>query len=246
MTLEELVSQLRAAYGEALRSVVLYGSAVAGEHRPEHSDYNVLVLVDHIPLERLAPLASATRAWRDAGNPPPMTFTEREWRSSADVFPMEYADILERHTLLFGDDPFPGIAVSRVDLRLQVEREALAVLLRLRRGVLLAGQDPAEQIKLMTASLSSLMIVFRAILRLHGRTPPQNYAELAHDVGEYTGISPEQFYDVIHHVRGDRPIKKDRAPEILATYLHAMQAVTQYLDALPAAVPSTITPETPR
>ena len=32
MTLDELVSQLRAAYGAALRSVVLYGSAAAGEH----------------------------------------------------------------------------------------------------------------------------------------------------------------------------------------------------------------------
>ena len=32
MTLDELVTQLRAAYGTPLRSVVLYGSAVAGEH----------------------------------------------------------------------------------------------------------------------------------------------------------------------------------------------------------------------
>jgi predicted nucleotidyltransferase len=32
MTLDDLVSQLRAAYGEALRAVVLYGSAAAGDH----------------------------------------------------------------------------------------------------------------------------------------------------------------------------------------------------------------------
>ena len=31
MTLDELVSQLRAAYGAELRAVVLYGSAAAGE-----------------------------------------------------------------------------------------------------------------------------------------------------------------------------------------------------------------------
>ena len=46
MTLDELVSQLRAAYGTALRSIVLYGSATTGEHIAKRSDYNVLVIVD--------------------------------------------------------------------------------------------------------------------------------------------------------------------------------------------------------
>ena len=46
MTLDELVAQLRAAFGAELRSVVLYGSAASGEHIPKQSDYNVLVLVD--------------------------------------------------------------------------------------------------------------------------------------------------------------------------------------------------------
>ncbi len=38
MTLEELVAQLRAAFGAELRSVVLYGSAASGEHIPQRSD----------------------------------------------------------------------------------------------------------------------------------------------------------------------------------------------------------------
>ena len=53
MTLDELVSQLRAAYGTALRSVVLYGSAAAGEHIAKRSDYNVLVIVDALDASRL-------------------------------------------------------------------------------------------------------------------------------------------------------------------------------------------------
>jgi predicted nucleotidyltransferase len=36
MTLDDLVGQLREAYGDTLRSIVLYGSAVAGEHMPEN------------------------------------------------------------------------------------------------------------------------------------------------------------------------------------------------------------------
>ena len=51
MTVEQLVSQLSGVYGNTLRSVILYGSAVAGEHIAKRSDYNVLVVLDSIPLE---------------------------------------------------------------------------------------------------------------------------------------------------------------------------------------------------
>ena len=43
--------------------VVLFGSAVAGEHRPKTSDYNVLVIVDALPLDRLRAVAAVSKAW---------------------------------------------------------------------------------------------------------------------------------------------------------------------------------------
>src|SRR6202521_2461378 len=100
MKLDELVRQLQLAYADALRSVVLFGSAVAGEHRPNKSAYHAPVIVDALPLARLRAVAAVSKAWAEDGNPPPMTFTTREWRSSADIFPMEYADILERPRVL--------------------------------------------------------------------------------------------------------------------------------------------------
>ena len=239
MTLDELVTQLRAAYGNALRSVVLYGSAAAGggEHVPKKSDFNVLVIVSDVPLDRLRELASVTRAWRDAGNHPPMTFTEREWRTSSDIFAMEYADILERNRVLYGDSPFDGIAVKHPDLRLQVEREAMGVLLRLRGAILLAGTDPAEQIRLMTASLSTLMVVFRGIIRLAGRKPPHGHAEIAAEVASITHVDGTVFDTVAREVRSGGTITKERAGQVLASYLSGMEGVVMYVAALPETRP---------
>src|SRR5205814_542241 len=104
----------------------------------------------------------------ESGNLPPLILTEQEWKSSTDIFPMEYADILERHRVLHGDPPFDGITVSPRDLRLQVEHEAMGKLLRLRRGVLSAGGDRKRQLALMEQSLSSILVVFRGVLRLLG------------------------------------------------------------------------------
>ncbi len=239
MTLDELVTQLRAAYGTALRSVVLYGSAAAGggEHVAKKSDYNVLIIVDDVPLDQLRELSAVTRAWRDAGNHPPMTFTEREWRSCGDIFAMEYADILERNKLLYGDSPFNGITVAHDDLRLQVEREAMGVLLRLRGAVLLAGTDAAEQIKLMTASLSTLMIVFRGILRLAGRKPPHGFAEIAREVAAVAAVDASPFDAVARQLHDSKSIPKERAREVLGAYLTGMEAVAMYVSTLPNTRP---------
>jgi hypothetical protein len=235
MTLDELVTQLRAAYGSALRSVVLYGSAAAGgaEHIAKKSDFNVLIIVDDVPLDRLKELSAVTRAWRDAGNHPPMIFTQREWQASSDIFAMEYADILERNKLLYGESPFDGISVQHGDLRLQVEREAMGVLLRLRGGVLLAGADSAEQFKLMSASLSTLMVVFRGILRLAGRTPPHGYAEIAREVAVLAGVKSAPFESVARQLHDSKAIPKDSTRDVLGAYLTEMKAVTAYVSALP-------------
>lgn len=230
MKLDELVSQLRAAYGATLRSVLLYGSAVAGEHIAKKSDYNVLVVLDAVPLDRLAAVGAVLRAWGEAGNPPPMMFTSEEWKSSADVFPMEYADILERHEVLFGDDPTTEITVARSDLRLQVEQQALGKLLHLRRGAMAAGDDDGEQIKLLEVSLSALMVVFRGVVRLHGEVPPQDYSQLSAIVGAKAGFDPGPFQRAVTHVRGTQRIKKEEAQPVLAGYMAGMEKLVSYLD----------------
>lgn len=230
MTLEELVSQLKDAYGETLSSVVLYGSAVAGEHIARKSDYNILVILESVPLDRLAAVGAVLRAWGNDGNPPPMTFTDAEWRSSADVFPMEYADILERHRVLFGADPCDGITVARNDLRLQVEQQALGKLLHLRRGAMAAGVDEKAQVALLEASLSTLMVVFRGVARLQGEAPPQDYAELSRNVGARAGFDATPFERVVRHVRGIAKLERGDAGRLLAAYLAAMERLVRYLD----------------
>jgi predicted nucleotidyltransferase len=230
MKLEELVRQLQLAYSDALRSVVLFGSAVAGEHRAKTSDYNVLVIVDSLPLERLRAVAAVTKAWAEDGNPPPMTFTTREWKSSSDIFPMEYADILERHRVLYGEPPFDGIRVDHADLRLQVENQTMGKLLQLRQATMGAGGDSARQLEVLEKSLSTLMVIFRAVIRLHSQVPSQDYEELTRSVAERAGFSPEPFTRVIRHARGTEKLPKDAASMTLEQYLAAMERLVAYLD----------------
>jgi len=230
MTLDDLVSQLRAVYGAGLRSVVLYGSAAAGQHIPKRSDYNVLVIVDSLAPELLRAAAATAQAWTEAKNPPPLTLTQREWCGSADIFPMEYSDIIERHRVLFGEAPFTGITVDRRDLRLQLERESMGSLLRFRQGVLAAGGDKGKLLELLGASVSTMMVLFRAVLRLEGRTPATDNAALAKDTAELVGFDATPFERVLRHVRGDEKLSATDAESLLGGYAAGLEKLVYHLD----------------
>jgi hypothetical protein len=232
VTLDGLVARLQEAHGPALRTVAVYGSAAAGEHVARHSDINVLVLVETLPLTALRGMAAPTRAWVEAGNPPPLTMTVAEWRASSDIFPMEYADILERHRLLHGTLPTEGVAVTPRDLRLQVEQEAMGKLLRLRSHVMAAGDDPARQGALLAQSLSTIMAILRGVVRLHGEAPEREYPALAAHVERMTGgaVPAAPFQAAVGHRRGDAPIADAGLPAAVAGYLDAMERLVRYLD----------------
>src|SRR5436190_1673901 len=235
MTLDELVAQLRAAYKERLASVVLYGSAAGGDHIPSRSDYNVLVLLESFDSARVDASSSVAssavaRAWREAGNPPPMTMTMEEWRRSADIFPMEYADILERNRVLHGDPPFAGINVSPADLRLQLEQQVMGKLLQLRQGALLAGSDGKRQAELVAASLSTMMVLFRAVLRLHEERPPADNVATATRVGVLAAFDPAPFLSAVRHVRGEARLSSAEAGQVLGGYLAAIEQLSRHLD----------------
>src|SRR5688572_13058002 len=230
MTLDDLVSQLRAAYGDELRCVVLYGSAAAGEHFAKRSDLNVLVIVKRIDVERLRREAAIARAWADAGNPPPLTMTDAEWRASADIFPMEYSDILEGHRVLHGTPPFDGVRPSREHLRLQTEHEAMGKLIQFRQGILRTGGDHRRIMELLRDSLSTFMVIFRAAVRLHGQTPPREQEKLCAVVGRLGGFDAAPFARVVRHVRGTEVLKETDTSAVLSGYLENLHRLVEHID----------------
>lgn len=228
MRLDDLVTQLKQVHGSALRAVVLYGSA-ASDEQVAGSDQNVLVIVERLALETLRTLAQTTRAWQEAKNPPPLTLTVDEWLRSADIFPLEYADILERHKVLHGSLPLDGIKVQLADLRLQTEHEAMGKLLRLRRGVMTAGTDTKRQAELLKDSFSSLLVIFRGVLRLHAHTPPRDALLVARAVASQCGFDAAPFERVAALVRGTALPERD-TENVLAGYVAGMESLVTYLD----------------
>lgn len=237
MKLDDLVSQLRAAYGDVLSAVVLYGSAAGGEHHEKRSDMNILVIAKTLTVSAMRAAGAVARAWGEAGHPPPLTLTEVEWRSSVDVFAMEHADILQRHKILYTSPTFDlkyGVTVSPRDLRLQLEYEALGMLLRLRGRVLTSDHDAAKRLEILVSGTSQVLVLFRAILRVRDEVPPPDNEALCKLTASHAGFDPEPFVTVLGHWRGGKTFDLATLDTVLEGYHTGLEQVVAYLDALPA------------
>jgi hypothetical protein len=230
LTIDQLVAQLKAAFGPDLSSVVLYGSAAGGDHDPKRSDSNVLVIVKQAPLSAAQAISATARAWADAGHPPPMVFTEREWRGSSDVFPMEYSDILEQNRVLYGDSPFEGISVRREDLRLQLENEAMGKLLHLRRAFFANASDDKKLLEMLRGTGSAILVILRALCRLHGEKPAPDSARLVEQAARLAQLDGIPFQKAVLIARG-APVHSSGLLPIATAYVAGMEQLVSHLDA---------------
>jgi hypothetical protein len=210
--------------------VVLYGSAAAGELVPKRSGLDILVLVETLGATQLHAASAVARAWANDGHPAPMILTTSEWRSSVDIFPMEYADILDRHKVLFGELPLDDIQVRQKELRWQLENQAMGKLLHLRQGVLATGGDKRLQLELLEQTLSTYMVLFRSSLRLTEEQPPTDYEALSRTVGAHAGFDPEPFVRVVRHARGAQKLPAAEAGAVLQGYLEGATRFAAYVD----------------
>lgn len=221
---------LAGAYGEALVSVVLYGSAARGEYREGVSDLNLLVLLAATDAHTLRKGSALARAWAAENNPPPLVMTEAEFRGSADVFPMELADMGDAHVVLHGVDPFHDLEIGPDHLRLQLERELKGSWIRLRTRYLTDAGDAAKFKPLLLKSLSTFLVMFRTVLRLSGRPGERDPERVLAETAALVGFDPAPLLE-IQRARGGAG-KLDVRPDsaVVTGYLEAVARVVDYVD----------------
>ncbi|MGB7024132.1 MAG: nucleotidyltransferase domain-containing protein, partial [Candidatus Acidiferrales bacterium] len=85
--MEELLQQLKERLQQAacanLKAIVLYGSAVTGEYRKQHSDLNILCILERTGTPELEALHETVAWWKRKGFDAPQVFTQEELRASA-------------------------------------------------------------------------------------------------------------------------------------------------------------------
>jgi hypothetical protein len=221
MTPEQLAARLGEAIPEQLKCVVLYGSAAAGDFLPGASNYNLLLLLEPLTAAQLDAIAPTIVAWSRAGHPPPLLFTPEGLMASTDAFPIELLDIQQSRRILWGPDLLADVRVQPEHLRLQVERELTGKLLSLRSRYLLTEGKREAATELMLRTLSNILVLFRAALRLYQDVVPAKKLDALHALRKHVDFDVEPFERLFH-------MKQNRAAArgvSFDSYLKAIEAV---------------------
>src|ERR1700689_2518326 len=146
--IDEFVKRIREAAGPNMESIILFGSAVAGDFHPGLSNLNLLCVLRDSSFTALQSLAPVAKWWDSLRQPPPLCMTRTELERSTDVFTIELLDMQQHHRVLLGEDVVQGLQISMHVHRVQVEYELREKLILLRQQVLLASGNGARLGKL--------------------------------------------------------------------------------------------------
>ncbi len=236
--LNGLVEDLRATHGANLASVVLYGSAAAGDNIELRSDYNILIALNRITPEDLRQAQAPMREWQRLGHPLPVYFTVEELSDAADVFPIEFHQMANARTVLYGHDPFEYAKLSDVNLRHQAEYELRSKLIQLRRLYIPASTSVEKLSALMNDSLSSFAALFRAVLMLHGHEAPISKPDVVRATTRLLRLDPAPFEQIFEFRASDRlPSSEKEANDLFGAYLFQIEQVVEAVDQLGTATP---------
>lgn len=227
---EAFASDLASVYGDALSSVVLYGSAARGEYREGLSDLNFLVLLRDTAPATIRRGSAIAREWVSAGNPPPLLLSGDELRRSLDVFPIEYADIRDAHRVLHGDDVVADLQIDREHLRLQCEQELKGKQIQLRERYLLAADDPDALRDLLVRSISTFLVLFRTVLRLTETAVPPSPQQVVRATAAAVGFRDEPLLRILAARAGGETLRPDPEDPTVTGYLEAIAAAVRWVD----------------
>jgi len=232
----DFVDLAKRIFGETLESVIVYGSFLKPTFTPGTSDVNVLVVVREGHEAALRALGRDGRRLMRRHRVTPLVLTHDEFVTSADVFPMEYLDIVDTHRVLLGTDVTVDLSISRDNLRHEIEHQLRGSLVSLRQLAIAAGRPRPFRKTLLRSRLEewygSLSAILRGLLRLSGSERiPHAPNELLAEVNRVLGLEPGPFTQLLACREGDCP----DSVELIDALLERLARLVRIVDAGPEA-----------
>ncbi|WP_289904705.1 nucleotidyltransferase domain-containing protein [Janthinobacterium sp. SUN026] len=163
--LDVFVAAAQNTFGDDLAAAVLFGSAADGQVRAT-SDVNLLLLLKRFAPQAADALRGPLRLAHAAIDLQVMFLLEGELTQAADAFAVKFADIIARHQVLHGVDPFASLRTNRDAVLRRLRQVLLNQQVRMRERYLLlslneeqlagAIADAAGPLRSSAASLAQL------------------------------------------------------------------------------------------
>ena len=222
--LEEFIAAARQVCGDALRAVVLYGSGAEGRLRAT-SDVNLILVLTEFTPHMADALREPLRVGQAAARLAVMFLLESEVSAAVNAYAVKYLDIIHRHRILYGSNPFEGLSFSRDACVFRLKQVLLNLRLRLRSLYILRGLNE-EQLALVVADAAGpLRSCAATLLELEGH-PASSPKEALEQM--ILPLEDPAWREVVSHLSEARETRRLRAGVAGKTLFRLME-LTQLL-----------------
>lgn len=168
--LQLFVDAANSAFGADLSAVVLFGSAADGQLRAT-SDVNLLLLLRRFTPEAADHLRQPLRLAHAAIDLQVMFLLDSELNDAADAFAVKFADIVARHRVLQGSDPFASLHTSRDAVLRRLRQVLLNQQLRMRERYVLVSLNEEQLAGAIADAAGPLRSAAASLAQLKGLAP---------------------------------------------------------------------------
>lgn len=182
--LNEFVQSCQASFRNELASIVLFGSAAEGRLRAT-SDVNVIVVLKTFEKAGADRLRDPLRFAKAAIDLSPMFVLQSEINAAMEAFTLKFADIAQRHRVLFGEDPFAGVTMPRDALIRRLKQVLLNMQIRARERYMTLSLREEQLIRHVADSAGPMRAAAASLLQLEGKPAANPKAALEQLVAEF-------------------------------------------------------------
>ena len=190
-TLSTFIAAAKKAFGDHLLSVVLYGSGAEGKLRST-SDVNLILLLTAFDRGLADQIREPLRLAEAAIKLRVMFLLQDELQPASQAFAVKFADIARRRLVLYGEDPFASIHVSRDDAIFRLKQTLLNLTLRLREAYVSRSLREEQLSPVIANAAGPLRACASTLLELEGR-PASSPKEALEQIAS---SSPSAAHDV--------------------------------------------------
>ncbi len=228
----DIVADYRKIYGDALVSVVLYGSAAGGDYRPGKSDLNFMIILSEEAIDRLDKAMETVSRWRKRNVATPLFMTKSYINSSLDSYPLEFLNMQKEYVLVHGEDVLKDIIFEPAHLRLQCEREIKGKLLLLRERFL-ETEGKARLIEgLIRESITAFVSIFGGILYLKGSNISLSRREIVEALAREIPVDGSVFMKCLDIKEEKKKYASSEVNALFMAYLAEARKLWEFVDKL--------------
>lgn len=213
LSLQDFLVLAQQNLGASLHSLLLFGSGAEGRLRAT-SDLNLLMVLEELPPQILEAMREPMRLMETLHRARFMLLLREELPTVLEAFPDKFMDILRRHQVLSGPDPFEGLKIDPQRLRQKVSQSLLNQTLRLREAYFLRSLREEQAVKALAEAVGPLRSEAANLLDIEGHTlsPKEALSRLA---GDLPGGPWDDLLEALSKVREGEPLRPGAAPAFL-------------------------------